>query len=73
MVHKLKDTATRLGYRNARELADAANLPLGVVYPLWNGQSKRLDLSTLDRLCATLDVPINLIIDYRRDPVGKEA
>jgi DNA-binding Xre family transcriptional regulator len=73
MIHRLRDTATKLGYKNARELADRAHLPLGVVYPLWNGQSKRIDLQTLDKLCATLDVPINLILDYRHDSLGKEA
>lgn len=67
MINKIAHIATQQGFKNALELAKAANLSQGTVYPLWNQQVTRVDFSTLDKLCKALNVPVGVLLEYHPD------
>ena len=71
MINRIKDVALAKGYKNALALAQAAGLSQGTVYPLWRGDVSRIDFSTIDKLCDTLQVPVGMLLEHRPDE--KEA
>jgi DNA-binding Xre family transcriptional regulator len=54
----VKEVALSRGYRNAKELGDAAGIPNVSMYRIWNGTAKRIDLETLEKLCEVLQVQV---------------
>jgi DNA-binding Xre family transcriptional regulator len=68
VIVRLKDIATARGYKNAKALAESIDMPLGVIYPLWNDVAKRFDRKTIERLCDFLNVPAGVLIEYNPAP-----
>ncbi|MGH9762961.1 MAG: helix-turn-helix domain-containing protein [Blastocatellia bacterium] len=63
----VREVAERAGIRNAHELVQRAGLSVTTAYQLWEGTAKRLDLTTLDRLCALFDVPPGQLFERVKD------
>ena len=72
VINKIAHIATQQGFKNALELAEAANLSQGTVYPLWNKKVKRVDFTTLDKLCKALKCTVGVLLEYHPDEAGKE-
>lgn len=49
------------------ELERRTGIPYTSLHALYHGTAKRVDLKTLDRLCAALDVRVGDILEYRPD------
>src|SRR5262245_34644418 len=64
MKWKVKEIAEARGYTNARALGTATGIPPMSMYQIWNGEAKRADLATLEKLCIFLRVPLSLILEY---------
>jgi DNA-binding Xre family transcriptional regulator len=60
----VREVAEARGIRNAKDLADRTRLSYSIIYPIWHGITKRIDLSTLERLCKTLKATPGLLIHY---------
>jgi len=58
----VREVAQAKGWRNAKELGDAAGIPNVSMYRIWNGTATRIDLSTLEKLCEILEVQPGLLI-----------
>ncbi|HYL99403.1 MAG TPA: helix-turn-helix transcriptional regulator, partial [Blastocatellia bacterium] len=58
----MKEVAEARGFRNASMLADALSLSYSTTYPLWKGTARRIDVSTLEKLCNLLRVHPGLLI-----------
>lgn len=52
---RVREIAEKKGY-NAHQLALAAQISYNTVRPIWHGDSKRADLTTLTRLALVLGV-----------------
>ena len=63
----VKEVAEAKGFRNAKDLADKLGMSYGTIYPLWQNQTKRIDLSTLERLCKILNVQPGMLFLYIDD------
>ncbi|MGH9762960.1 MAG: helix-turn-helix domain-containing protein [Blastocatellia bacterium] len=63
----VKDIAMVKGFRNARELADAAGIGYASMYPIWKGQAKQIKMTTIDRLCRILGVQPGMLMVYEPD------
>jgi DNA-binding Xre family transcriptional regulator len=59
----VKDTAEARGFKNAKQLADAAGIRYKSMYPIWNGTARMIGLDTLERLCNTLRVQAGLLFE----------
>jgi DNA-binding Xre family transcriptional regulator len=59
----VKDTAEARGFKNAKQLADAAGIRYKSMYPIWNGTARMIGLDTLERLCTTLRVQAGLLFE----------
>jgi DNA-binding Xre family transcriptional regulator len=55
IISTIQDAARVRGMENASQLAREAMIHPFVAYKLWSGEFVRLDLVTLDRLCAALE------------------
>jgi DNA-binding Xre family transcriptional regulator len=64
VINNIQKVAQAKGFKNALELAKAADLSQGTVYPLWNRKVTRIDFSTLEKLCKTLDAPVGVLLEY---------
>lgn len=69
MKWKVKEIAEARGITNARALSTATGIPPMSMYQIWNGQAKRADLATLEKLCVMLRVPLSLLLEYVPDVV----
>lgn len=67
MKWNVKEIAEAKGYKNARELSDAAGIPLASMYRLWKGTADMVGLATLNKLCGLLDVPVGMLLTYIPD------
>lgn len=52
---------------NIAEVQRQTGLSYGTLWDLYRGESKRVDLRTLDKLCAALGVGVGDILEYRPD------
>ncbi len=78
MKWKVKEIAELRGFNNARALGTATGIPPMSMYQIWNGEAKRADLATLEKLCVELRVPLALLLEYEPDvveplPVGAKV
>lgn len=69
MKWKVKEIAEARGITNARALSTATGIPPMSMYQIWNDQAKRADLTTLEKLCVMLRVPLSLLLEYVPDVV----
>ena len=51
-----------------RELVRRTGLSASAVADLYHDRSTRVDLATLDKVCAALDVSVGALLEYRADP-----
>ncbi len=56
MILNVKEIAEARGFKNARQLADAAGLRYKSMYPIWNGTARMVGFDTLEKLCSNLRV-----------------
>jgi len=61
MVVKIKQRAHRAGITNGNQLTHALGVSPDVGYRLFNGDFARIDLKTLDRLCARLQCGVGAL------------
>jgi DNA-binding Xre family transcriptional regulator len=66
----IRPYAKARGYSNARTFADAMGASYNGSYKLWRGTIKRLDLSTIERVCYLLDITPGLMFEYFREPMN---
>lgn len=64
IIPLIQDAAKRRGIENASQLAKDAGLHVVVAYRLWSGEFQRLDVDTLDRLCAALKCQPNQLLRF---------
>lgn len=69
MKWNVKEVAEARGVKNARALGKLAEIPPMSIYAIWNGEAKRVDLDTLNKLCNVLRVPLALLLEYTPDIV----
>ena len=50
-----------------RELVRRTGLSASAVADLYHGRSTRVDLTTLDKLCAALDTALGALLEYQPD------
>ncbi len=67
MVLNVKDVAEARGYKNAKQLADAAGLRYESAYPIWNGTARMISLDTLEKLCKVLRVQAGMLFELKPD------
>jgi DNA-binding Xre family transcriptional regulator len=60
----IKEVAEAKGYRNAKDLADQLGMSYSIIYPIWKGEAKRIDLATLEKLCKALQVQPGMLIMF---------
>jgi len=63
----VREVAERAGIHNAHELVKRARISVSTAYQLWEGSAKRLDLATLDKLCALFEVPPGQLLERVKD------
>ncbi len=59
---------TAAGIAPQRELVRRTGLSASAVADLYHDRSTRVDLATLDKVCAALDVRVGALLAYRADP-----
>jgi len=64
----VREVAERAGFRSARELAREADIHINTAYGVWNGTATMVGLSTIDRICAVLDVKPGQLFDQHSEP-----
>jgi DNA-binding Xre family transcriptional regulator len=64
MKWNVKEIAEMRGIPNARALGRLAGVMPTSIYPIWSGEAKRVDLETLNKLCAALRVPLALLLEH---------
>jgi DNA-binding Xre family transcriptional regulator len=69
MKWNVKEVAIMRGIDNARALGKLAGVPPMSTYQIWNGEAKRVDLETLNKLCNVLRVPLALLLEHVPDSV----
>ncbi|HYM00234.1 MAG TPA: helix-turn-helix transcriptional regulator [Blastocatellia bacterium] len=60
----VKEVARAKGIRSARELGEKAGVAPNSVYKLWNGTARMVGVGTLEKLCAVLEVPVGMLLQY---------
>lgn len=63
----VKEVAQRAGISSANELHVKAELHLETAYGIWNGTTRRVDFSTIEKLCRLLKVPVGQLIECETD------
>ncbi len=59
---------------NIKTLADRAGIAYNTAHGLYTGRATRIDLETLDRICAALNVsPGELLVRSPNDSAGHDA
>jgi DNA-binding Xre family transcriptional regulator len=69
----VKEIAQARGYKNARRLAEAARVALGTMYAIWDNKKQYVHLKVLERLAATLDVPVGMLLTEQQPPADARA
>lgn len=64
---KIKEVAEGKGYKNPFALSQATGINYAVCYKLWHSDRRRIDLSTLEKLCETLKVSPGRLFSYERN------
>ncbi|MGH9764565.1 MAG: helix-turn-helix domain-containing protein [Blastocatellia bacterium] len=64
----VRDVAQRAGISSAYELHLRAGLHAGTANQIWYGRAKRVDMETLNKLCALFQVPVGQLLEYLPDP-----
>jgi DNA-binding Xre family transcriptional regulator len=67
MILNVKEIAEMRGFKNAKQLADAAGLRYESAYPIWNGTARMIALDTLEKLCKVLRVQAGLLFEVIPD------
>jgi len=67
MVLNVKEIAETRGFKNAKQLADAAGIRYKSMYPIWNGTARMVGLDTLERLCVALRVQAGMLFEVIPD------
>jgi DNA-binding Xre family transcriptional regulator len=60
----VREVAERAGIHSANELHVKADLHLETAYGIWNGTTRRVDFSTIQKLCTLLKVPVGQLIEF---------
>jgi len=63
----IRKAAERKGITNPYRLAKETRINYAVCHQLWQGTSKRVDLSTLARVCEVLGVKPGQLLEYHPD------
>ena len=63
----VKEISEARGFKNAKQLADAAGIRYKSMYPIWNGTARMIGLDTLERLCNTLRVQAGMLFEVVPD------
>src|SRR5215216_3612904 len=63
----VKDIAEARGFKNAKQLADAAGIHYKSMYTIWSGDAQLISLDVLGRLCTTLRVQAGLLFEVIPD------
>jgi DNA-binding Xre family transcriptional regulator len=69
----VREVAERAGIKSGYELMQKTGLPPNTANSLWKGTVKRIDISTLDRLCIAFDVPPAQLFEFRREAPKRRA
>lgn len=77
----VKEIAETRGFKNAKQLADAAGIHYKSMYTIWSGEAQLISLDVLGRLCSTLRVQAGLLFEVIPDAeaslvqgeIGKKA
>jgi DNA-binding Xre family transcriptional regulator len=64
MKWRVREVAEAAGIDTAYRLMQDVGLHSDTAYSLWDGTAKRLDLDTLEKLCAFFGVPAGQLIQY---------
>jgi DNA-binding Xre family transcriptional regulator len=59
----VKEIAETRGFKNAKQLADAAGIHYKSMYTIWSGDAQLISLEVLGRLCTTLRVQAGLLFE----------
>lgn len=63
----IREVAQKAGIANARQLAARAGIHLNSAYGLWNGEARRVDLDTLEKLCTLFGVVPGQLFNFEPD------
>ena len=69
----MREVAERAGVKSGYELMQKTGLPPNTANSLWKGTAKRIDISTLNRLCIVFDVPPGQLFEFKREPMKGRA
>ncbi|HXG92961.1 MAG TPA: helix-turn-helix transcriptional regulator [Blastocatellia bacterium] len=64
---KIKEAAESKGYDNPFALSQKTGINYAICYRLWHGNQRRIDLSTLEKLCDALRVNPGKLFEYNRE------
>jgi DNA-binding Xre family transcriptional regulator len=64
---KVKEIAMQKGVDNPFALSQRSGLNYAIAYRLWHSAQRRIDLTTLERLCDTLKVKPGQLFEYIPD------
>jgi len=67
ITFKLPIIASLRGYYKQKEIAEGAGLHPNIISAIYRGTVRRLDIETLDKLCAFLRCNIQDILEYASD------
>jgi DNA-binding Xre family transcriptional regulator len=59
----VKDIAEARGFKNAKQLADAAGIHYKSMYTIWSGDAQLISMDVLGRLCTTLRVQPGMLFE----------
>ncbi|MBI4530595.1 MAG: helix-turn-helix transcriptional regulator [Candidatus Latescibacteria bacterium] len=72
IMFKLPIIASLRGYYKQKEIAEGAGLHPNIISAIYRGTVRRLDIETLDKLCAFLRCNIQDILEYAPDERNNE-
>ncbi|MGH9824112.1 MAG: helix-turn-helix domain-containing protein [Blastocatellia bacterium] len=67
----VREVAERAGINSAYELMQEAEIHVTTAYQLWKGTARRLDISTLNKLCKLFRVPPGQLLEFVADENGQ--
>jgi DNA-binding Xre family transcriptional regulator len=59
----VREIAEARGFKNAKQLADAAGIHYKSMYTIWSGEAQLISMDVLGRLCETLRVQAGLLFE----------
>ena len=63
----VREIAEARGFKNAKQLADAAGIHYKSMYTIWSGEAQLISMDVLGRLCTTLRVQPGLLFEQIAD------